>query len=58
MDYNDVKDMNRLTLSNSLSISALAGLLIKKGIIKEEEMVTEVKRLRSKIEEQAGTNEG
>ena len=51
MDYSDIKDMKRLTLTNSVSLSALVGLLVKKGIVTEEEMLDEVKRLRSKIDE-------
>ncbi|MFC2171719.1 hypothetical protein ACFLU6_03690 [Acidobacteriota bacterium] len=53
VDYSDVKDMDRLTLTNSITISALVGLLVKKGILTEEEMVKEVKRLRAKIEGQS-----
>ena len=51
MDYGDIKDMDRLTLTNSVSISAIAGLLVKKGIITQEEMVEEVRKIRAKLEE-------
>ena len=51
MDYSDAQDIKRLALATSVSLSALVGLLIKKGLIEEEEMLAEVKRLRAKIEE-------
>ena len=40
---------HEITVSNMIEISALAGLLIRKGVITKEEILAEVKRVQEEM---------
>ena len=49
MLYEDIQDPEKFAMTNALSLSALISLLIKKGIIREEEGFDLEGSLRVKI---------
>lgn len=40
---------DRLALTNTVTISALVALLVRKGVLSEEELVGEIRRLRASL---------
>ena len=48
-DPKDLEDVNPLTLSNSITISALVALLIRNGVIDDADLVREIRALRAKL---------
>jgi len=49
MLYEDIQDPEKFAMTNALSLSALISLLIKKGIIREEEVLAEIRLFKEKI---------
>jgi hypothetical protein len=50
-----LKSLDPLALTNTVTISALVALLARKGLISEQELAEEVRRLRARVAElQAG----
>ena len=49
-DEPDAPPPDRLALTNTVTMSALVGLLVRKGILTEAELVSEIRRLRSRLE--------
>jgi len=52
MDPEELASVDKLALSNTVTLSALVTLLIRKGLIEDEELVREIRALRAKLEEQ------
>ena len=48
-DPQDLENVSPLALSNSITLSALVALLIRKGLIEDEELVREIRALRAKL---------
>ena len=45
----DLKSVDPLALSNTVTLSALVALLVKKGILSDEELVREIRALRARL---------
>jgi hypothetical protein len=44
-----IQGVDKLALSNTITLSALVALLVKKGLLTQEELTEEVRRLKSRI---------
>ena len=53
---NDPVDFKELALANAVSINAILNVLESKGILKREEVLKEVDKLKRKMDEDARRN--
>jgi len=56
MNDNKPTNYEELTLANTYSISALINVLEKKGLLKQEEVLAKVARLKREMDKQAKKN--
>ena len=49
MLYGDIQDPEKFAMTNAISLSALISLLIKKGLISEEDILEEIRHFKEKI---------
>ena len=49
LDPEDLENVSPLALSNSITLSALVALLIRKELIDDNELVREIRALRAKL---------
>ena len=52
MDLNPeyLKDLDPLAVTNTVTISALVALLVRKGVLSEQELTEEVRKIRSRVD--------
>ena len=49
MDPEDLGKIDPLALSNTVTLSALVALLVRKGVLTDAELVEEIRKLKEKI---------
>jgi hypothetical protein len=49
MLYEEIQNPEKFAMTNAISISALISLLIKKGVMNEEEILEEIRLFKEKI---------